>query len=283
VQADTDVTSDIQPPERSGLARRSVASTLSVALFGLLAACRGQPTDPLTQLRPGSAAGANLLVITLDTTRADHLGCYANATAETPVIDALAARGIRFASTVTPAPVTLPAHTSLFTGLYPPTHGVRNNGEYRLAPDHQTLAEILQANGYETGAFVSAFILDARFGLNQGFDRYDDRVAAATGSAFPAGTQERRAAAVTDAALEWLATRESTRPFFAWVHYFDPHAPYQPPEPFAARFAGRLYDGEIAYMDTQIGGLLRGLQQAARADRTLIVVVGDHGEGLAAR
>jgi arylsulfatase A-like enzyme/Flp pilus assembly protein TadD len=225
------------------------------------------------------AAGMNVLVITLDTTRADRLGCYGRAQASTPHLDALARVSVRFANASSVAPTTLPAHASLFTGLYPPAHGVRLNGEFRLGPEQVTLAEHLKGRGYDTAAFVSAFVLDARYGLNQGFDHYDDRVEAQPGGGFPAGVVERRADRVTDAALAWIERRR-IRPFLAWVHYFDPHAPYRPPAPFDARFADSPYDGEIAFVDEQLGRILERLRPGGLEERTVIVVVGDHGESL---
>jgi arylsulfatase A-like enzyme len=235
---------------------------------------------PILSVPPGAAAGFNVLVVTLDTTRADHLGCYGYARAATPVLDRLAAGGVRFAEAVTVAPETLPAHATLFTGLLPPRHGVRINAESRLESRHVTLAEVARARGYETAAFVSAFVLDARFGLDQGFDLYDDRVETAEGAAFAPGNNERPAGRTTDAALAWLQGRDRRRPFLAWVHYFDAHAPYDPPEPLARRFSGSPYDGEIAFMDSQLGRVLQGLDDTGQRDKTLIVVVGDHGESL---
>ncbi len=235
---------------------------------------------PLAPLKSGLARGRNLLVVTLDTTRPDHLGCYGDARAETPRLDRLAAEGLRFTEAVSVAPVTLVAHSSLFTGTYPTTHGVRHNAEYRLRPEAATLAEALSAAGYDTAAFVSAFVLDARYGLDQGFARYDDRVEAATSGGFATGTNERRADRTTDAALAWLAQRPAGKPFFGWVHYFDPHAPYLPPAPYDQRFAGRLYDGEIAFTDSQVGRLLDGLAARGLDRDTVVLVAGDHGESL---
>ena len=229
---------------------------------------------------PGAAAGFNILLVTLDTTRADRIGSYGYGPAATPVLDRLAAAGVRFAEAVTVAPETLPAHATLFTGLLPPGHGVRINTEGRLGSRHQTVAEVARARGYRTAAFVSAFVLDARFGLDQGFDHYDDRVDVTRGTAFASGTNERRAGETTDAALAWLRSGDRARPFLLWVHYFDAHAPYDPPAPFASRFAGSLYDGEIAYVDAQLGRLLQGLDTAGVRDKTLVIVVGDHGESL---
>ncbi len=235
-----------------------------------------------SRLVSGSAADFNVLLITLDTTRADRLGCYGYGSAATPHLDALAAGGIRFDDAVTLVPITLPAHSTILTGLEPARHGVRNNGEFELDEGHTTLAEVLQGEGYQTGAFVSAFVLDARFGLDQGFDTYDDNVD--LDSANRAGLinriHERPADRVTDAAVNWLQAKDRNRPFFCWVHYFDPHAPYKPPPPFDGRFRGRPYDGEIAFMDAQIGRLMQALAAQGRRESTLVIVVGDHGESL---
>ncbi len=233
---------------------------------------------------PGAAAGWNVLLITLDTTRADRLGCYGYAHAETPHLDALAAGGVRFDDAVTCVPMTLPSHASIHTGLYPPNCDVRDNGLFTLDAAHETLAERLRAEGYATAAFIAAFVLDRRYGLDQGFDVYNDDITlkyrqAGVRQAMP----QRPADAVVDDALRWLdgyVREPARRPFFLWVHLFDPHTPYLPPEPFRSRFAGFLYDGEIAFMDQQVGRLLDGLRSHGLAERTLSVAVGDHGEGL---
>jgi arylsulfatase A-like enzyme/predicted negative regulator of RcsB-dependent stress response len=176
--------------------------------------------------------------------------------------------------------MTLPAHSSILTGLNPPNHGVRNNGEYRLAQEHTTLAEVLKGEGYDTGAFISAFVLDGRYGLDQGFDLYDGSVDPAVSLTMTDSINERTASSVTDAALDWLGTRDPARPFFAWVHYFDPHQPYRAPDEYRAQFPRRPYDSEIAYMDAEIGRLLGSLQASGVKERTLVIAVGDHGEGL---
>ena len=236
-----------------------------------LGSCAPNP-EPLSS---GAAAGFNLALVTLDTTRADRLGAYGYEKAETPNLDRLAREGIRYGDAVSPAPITLVSHASILTGLDPDHHGVRHNGEYRLDPSQVTLAEVLQSKGYETAAFVSGFVLDARYGLAQGFDRYDDRTEAFAGQPF-GGLGERSAEAVTDTALEWLGKRDPSKPFLLWVHYYDPHAGYKPPEPFAGRFPGSPYDGEIAYMDSQVGRLVAALE--ATGPKLLVVVAGDHGE-----
>ncbi len=239
----------------------------------------GSPAAAKLDAAPGAAAGWNLLLITLDTTRADRLGCYGRTQARTPHLDRLAAEGVRFADAVATVPVTLPSHSSIMTGDYPPTHGVRDNGTYRLVESETTLAERLKQEGYATGAFVSAFVLDGRYGLSQGFDKYDDHIRTATGEA---NNPQRPADAVVDAALEWLKSRRAAspeQPLFAWVHFYDPHSPYSPPEPFKTDFSDP-YDGEVAFMDEQIGRLLSEYAAIAPMERTVVAVVGDHGEGL---
>lgn len=231
----------------------------------------------------GRAAGFDVLLVTLDTVRADHLGCYGDADAATPVIDALAARGLRFDQALATAPITLASHSSIMTGLYTPHHGVRDNGYYTLGAELDTLAETLHEEGYATAAFVAAYVLDRRYGLAQGFDRYDDAVVPSLPSEARTEYNERPADAVTTAALTWLEPhlrQDDPRPYFLWVHYFDPHWPYTPPPAFASRFAGRPYDGEIAFVDTQIGRLVDLLEQRNRLDRTLVVVTADHGDAL---
>jgi arylsulfatase A-like enzyme/tetratricopeptide (TPR) repeat protein len=214
------------------------------------------------------AGKPHVVLVTLDTTRADHIGCYGSAVASTPSLDALAGEAIVFGDAVTTVPVTLPAHTSIMTGLTPLRHGVRNNGSFRLEARFHTLAEYLSFEGYETGAFVGSFILDRRFGLEQGFGAYDDRL-----------TNERPAAETTARAIEWLESRKRS-PVFLWVHYFDPHTPWTPPEPFAERTAGTLYDAEISAMDAGFGELLAALRGRGLYDRAHLIVIGDHGEGL---
>jgi choline-sulfatase len=233
-----------------------------------------------SQLRDGAAAGYNVVVLTLDTTRADHIGCYGYAPAATPRLDGLAARGLRFADAVSTAPITLPAHASIFTGLNPPGHGARHNAEFNLAADQTTLAEVLNGQGYDTAAFVSAFVLDSRFGLDQGFDHYDDDISVASRSVVDREGNERLAGNVTAAAIDWLQGRDADKPFFMWVHYYDPHNPYLPPAPFSFDFRSQPYDGEIAYMDQEIGRLLDAIDEAGARKRTLVIVVGDHGESL---
>ncbi|MGA1868125.1 MAG: tetratricopeptide repeat protein [bacterium] len=227
----------------------------------------------------------NVLIITIDTLRADHLSCFDYKQIQTPHIDALAREGICFTSAYTPVPITLPSHSSIFTGQYPIMHNVRNNGTYHLAQESITLAEIFKSAGYTTGAFVGAFVLDSRFHLNQGFDVYDDRMD--TGEK---GKElffdERRAEKVVNAAVEWLVNVKDD-PFFLWIHCFDPHAPYDPPPayqpvltPFQQNMDTALYDGEIAYVDKCMGELFEAMKQLGVYDNTLICFTSDHGESL---
>lgn len=227
--------------------------------------------------KAGDLRGFNVLLITMDTTRADRLGCYGNETIRTPVLDRLAREGVIFSRAEATAPSTVPSHASILTGLYPAHHGARVNGMYRLDGRHTTLAEALAAQGYDTGAVVSAFVLDSRFGLDQGFQSYDDDLRDAEQPALYR-YQERKADATTDRAVRWLRQGRD-QPFFLWVHYFDPHAVYDPPSPYREQSVNP-YDGEIAFVDAQVGRLLEALDEAKVSDRTLVVVVGDHAESL---
>ena len=226
-----------------------------------------------------SPADLNLLVITLDTTRADRLGAYGYAAAQTPALDRLAREGVLFEQANTSAPITLPAHSTLFTGRFPPSHGVRDNGGFYLDPAQITLAEVLQQRHVRTGAFVAAYVLDGKWGVNQGFDTYFDNFDLSKYRGISLGDIQRPANEVMDEALKWLDQVRSSR-FFGWLHLYDPHTPYEAPEPFRSRFPGRPYDAEIAFTDAQVGRLVTYLDTHDLLDRTLIVVVGDHGESL---
>ena len=235
----------------------AVAALTAIVVWRL--ACRPRP---------------NVLLITLDTTRADRLGCYGCAEAGTPALDRLAREGLRFTRACSHTPLTLPSHATIFTGRYPPEHGLRDNMHHRLGKDTPTLATKLKALGYRTAAFVASYDLDRQFGLARGFDVYDDRMSppAKGDSVYE---RENRADVVADRALAWLA-QNAGQPFFCWVHFYDPHAPYDPPPPFNSNFRNP-YDGEIAFMDSQIGRLLAFLDQRGLAERTLIVACADHG------
>lgn len=228
----------------------------------------------------------NVLVITLDTTRADVLGCYGRSSARTPNLDRLAAEGFLFRQAVSAAPITLPSHATLFTGTYPPVHGVRDNGLFQLPAESETLAEILAARGWATGAAIGAFPLARQFGIGQGFAFFDDRVKGDSEELQGQETEprgkiyfdERSAVQVNDAILPWIR-EHLDQPFFAWIHYWDAHHPLVPPAPFDQLFEHDLYQGEVAFVDESLGAVLRALREGGVDDRTLIVVVGDHGEG----
>ena len=221
----------------------------------------------------------NVLLITLDTTRWDRIGAYGDGSAVTPNLDRLAGEGVLFEQAIAPAPLTLPAHSTIFTGLLPPRHGVRDNGGYVLDPRHTTLASSLKAAGRSTAGFVGAFVLDAKFGLDAGFDTYVDNFNVARQRFVSLGSIARPAAEVVDNAMPWLEAHASA-PFFAWLHFYDAHSPYTPPEPFLSQFRDRPYAGEIAYVDSQVGRVLQWLDTRGLADRTVVVVIGDHGESL---
>lgn len=250
---------------------RHLFATLLLACIGLLlAACAPAYEDP---------SDYSLLLVTLDTTRADHIGAYGGQVA-TPTLDRLAAEGVVIDTAISQAPLTLPAHSSVFTGQYPATHGVRHNGIYRLPPEKLTLAEQFQAAGFQTSAFVGAYVLDERFGLNQGFTLYDgvgqDTTAIPEKDLFQV---ERSAEEVNAAVFNWLDQRPPGR-FFAWVHYYDPHKPYAPPAETTFALEGEGYDREISYVDASLGALLANLRARDLAGKTVVLVVGDHGESL---
>lgn len=227
----------------------------------------------------------NVLLITLDTTRADRFSSYGYPEPTTPNLDALASEGSLFESAFSTAPITLPSHTSIMTGTYPMFHGTRDNSTYVVREDVTTMAEVLAEKGYDTGAVVGAFVLDSQFNLDQGFAQYDDdldemwskdELEDRAKDAF--GFAERKANLVTAAALRWLRQPRS-KPFFLWLHYFDPHQPVNPPEPHHSRFT-EPYCGELAFADEQIGHVFNELKKQGVYDKTLIVVTADHGEGL---
>ena len=226
------------------------------------------------QGRPNS-----VLLITIDTVRADHLACYGYRRIETPAIDSLAREGIRFEHAYAQVPLTLPSHTVILTGTYPMFNGVRDLTSTGLPGTVPTLAEVLHRKGYQTAAFVSSFVLNSMWGLNRGFEVYDDAMDAATSGNKSPSLLERHGDHTVDRALAWLNSH-SGHPFFLWVHLYDPHSPYRPPEPFHTRYAGHLYDGEIAFDDVQIGRLLGSLRRLGLYDNALIALAGDHGESL---
>ncbi len=215
----------------------------------------------------------NLLLITLDTTRVDRLGAYGYEAAQTPHLDSLARDGARFTRAYAHVPLTLPSHASLFTGTFPPEHGIHDNGRNSLGPELTTLAEVFRIHGYRTGAFIAALALDGSFGLDRGFDVYGDDLGQPTEGA--PRLLQRRANFVVDEALAWLNAGDE--PFFAWVHFYDPHARYEAPADFAM---DDPYDAELSFMDAQVGRLLGWLNSRQLAQNTLIIAIADHGESL---
>lgn len=257
--------------------RSSFAALFALTTVVMAAGCRPGASRSSSPVRP------NVLLVTIDTLRADHIGCYGYTDASTPAIDALAKRGVRFETAVVHAPLTGPSHASILTGLIPLGHGFRNNSGFTLSPRVRTAAEDFRHAGYRTAAFVSGFPLDRRFGFDRGFETYDDHL--------PKGNDRRRtpyverfADATTDAALRWLQTStaaaESASRWFLWVHYYDPHAPYEPPADLAERYRQSPYDGEIAFVDRQLARLLNALDAGNETARTIVLVTADHGESL---
>lgn len=236
-----------------------------------------RPADPLQRARAVLAdkrpapASLSVVLITLDTLRADVLGCYGGSVA-TPNIDRLAREGFLFEQATATVPLTLPSHGSIMTGLLPVRHGVRDNGGFFLEPSFTTLAERFQIAGYATGAFVGSWVLERRWGLSQGFDHYAD--------SFVEEEFQRRGDTVVADALAWLGQVPTGRRFLAWVHLFDPHTPYDPPEPYRSRYASQPYHGEVAFVDALVGRLLEGLDRSGRRENTIVVLMADHGEGL---
>jgi arylsulfatase A-like enzyme/tetratricopeptide (TPR) repeat protein len=240
-------------------------TSLLAASLSLLPSCaRKKESSPM-----------NVLVITIDTMRADHVGFYGDAKAQTPTLDRLARNGIAFRNCYTAVPLTLPSHCSIFTGRLPIAHGVRNNGFYRLGNDELTLARLLKDRGYRTAALIAAYVLMGKYGLNNGFDWYDDalrsdELSGDFDSEIPADQVYKK--------FHKYMTSGLQAPFFLWVHLYDPHKPYHPPQEYARRFPNDAYRGEIAFTDSVIGQMLRDLQEQGLTENTLVVVAGDHGE-----
>lgn len=249
--------------------RLLIVVLVAVGLGGILVYFRSPPR-------------VNLLLITLDTTRADRLGCYGYELALTPRLDALAKNGVLFERAYAPAPMTSPSHTSIMTGLWPPEHGVHTNALTVLDPNIPTMAELLQKQGYATAAFPAASMLAARFGLNRGFQSYfDDLSDPRTGADRMQRSRDGRS--IADLSIQWLNEQHQAdaEPFFCWLHFYDPHDPYHfHPEEFDAKFRDRPYDAEIAYVDRQIGRIIDELERLGELKNTVIVVAGDHGESL---
>jgi len=227
----------------------------------------------------GAQAARNIVLITIDTLRTDRLGCYGGRRISTPTIDGLAADGVLFEKAFTPMPLTAPSHATIMTGRYPISHGLRLNGTSILAEGETTLAEIARERGLRTGAVVSCLVLASRFGLNQGFDLYYDEGISGTAEGHGLWYDERKAVKSVARAVKWLEA-ESDRPFFLWLHLFDPHHPYDPPEPFKHTYASRPYDGEVVYADRALARLVQKLKDLGHYDDSIIILSGDHGESL---
>lgn len=256
----------------------------AVAIAGWLLVAAGQVgATEAPEMSPAAAdARPNVVLITIDTLRADHLGVYGYKEIQTPAIDQLARSGARFVHAYTPVPITLPAHTALMTGSFPMATGMHDFSGNKLSPNIPALATVLSKNGYQTAAFIGAAVLDSRFGLNQGFETYFDHFDFSRLDETNLDLSERRGDQVMDEALGWLKRQPARpgQPFFLWVHLYDPHFPYTPPEPYATRYRSHPYDGEIAFADTQVGRLMAYLKERRLDAGSVIVLVGDHGEGL---
>jgi choline-sulfatase len=265
-------------------------AALLASLAGIVATTPARPrpqADPPQAARmwhghPGRVPSSDIFLITIDTLRADHVGCYGDRTIRTPGLDRLAEDGVRFSNAFTPSPITNASHASILTGLVPSHHGVRDFG-IPISPGVTTLAEVLKAHGYTTAAFIGSVILDSHGlapGFDRGFDYYDNFPPNLPRTASRYQRLERRGMDVEHRAESWMLAHAGAQPKFVWVHFYDPHDPYDPPEPYRTEYAGRLYDGEIAYADSALGRFLDFLSQQRIYQDAAIVVVGDHGEGL---
>ncbi len=246
----------------------------AVIAIGMLWAVSGEGRDPAPAIPSPS-----VLLITIDTLRADHVGCYGYARVETPAIDGLAAQGVRFENAYAQAPITLPSHAAILTGTYPMFNGVRDFTSPGLPVNIPTLAEMLRRRGYRTAAFVSSYALNSMWGLNRGFDVYDDDLGLEPGRSNDLFLVERRGDRTVDRLLTWL-NQQGSAPFFVWLHLYDPHSPYRPPEPYLSRYASHPYDGEIAFDDAQVARVFTRLKETHRFDAMAVLLLSDHGESL---
>jgi arylsulfatase A-like enzyme/Flp pilus assembly protein TadD len=261
----------------SGRAGRS-ARLFPAALLGFLAAtsCAPRNNQPATEakVRP-----LNVVVVTIDTLRPDHLHCYGYPNIKTPTLDRLAGSGVLFENAVAQAPLTPPSHASIFTGQYPTVHHVRSTGGFVLQSSAHPLARILHEKGWDTAAFISSAVLKKIFGFNNGFDVYDDQMPKPVKGAEFREDPERRGGDTVDRAVAWLGS-QSGKPYFLWVHLYDPHLPYNPPGEFKDEYRKSPYDGEIAYADQQVGRLLDAVAKKDPQGNTIVAVLSDHGESL---
>ncbi len=259
------------------------------AMAAIIAGCgrSERPDRPTTGERTSTRAltgvdqqDLNVVLITIDTLRSDRVSSYGSTLVDTPNIDGFASEGVLFSNAASTVPFTLPAHSSILTGLYPPGHGVRENVGYTLDPGIPTLAEILSDGGWTTAGFVSAFVLDGRWGIGRGFDHYFDDFDLAEFDTPNLSSVQRSGDVTIGEAVRWLDGRPQDAPFFLWLHLYDPHDPYTPPEPFKSQYPGRAYDGEVAYTDSLIGDFRKALEERGLMENSLVILTSDHGEGL---
>jgi choline-sulfatase len=257
--------------------------TLTAAVTARGQTTASKPAQRKTQPRTGATRSSvtrpSVILITIDTLRADHVGCYGAQTVKTPTLDGLARDGVVFERAISQVPLTWPSHAVILTGTYPFQNGVQDFTGQPLAQQFRSVAQAFQKTGYATGAVVSAFVLDRSWGLARGFDFYDDAFSAATFEKKDTGLVDRRAGESVAHAITWLK-KTPRRPFFLWLHLYDPHSPYDPPEPYRSEYHSHLYDGEIAYADHELGNLMAWLKQNHLYDSSLIVALSDHGESL---
>jgi arylsulfatase A-like enzyme/Tfp pilus assembly protein PilF len=258
---------------------------VSVSMMGCGREEQSVARPPVEQPRARSLEGVeqkdlNVILVTLDTLRSDRLSCYGSALVDTPNIDGFASEGVLFSNAASTVPFTLPAHSSILTGLYPPGHGVRENVGYTLDPSIPTLAEVLSEGGWDTAGFVGAFVLDGRWGIDRGFDHYFDDFNLADFETANLSSVQRSGDVTIAEAVRWLDERPRDAPFFLWLHLYDPHDPYTPPEPFKSQYPGRPYDGEVAYTDSLIGEFRLALEQRNLLATSMVILTADHGEGL---
>ena len=258
--------------------RRSLFIFIGLLWAELASSQPANSARPSTQARK-SAAHPNVILITIDTLRADHVGCYGARNVKTPTLDGLAGDGIVFEHAISQVPLTWPSHAAILTGTYPFQNGVQDFTGEPLSPQFRSVAQAFKAAGYRTGAVISAFVLDRSWGLGRGFDFYDDAFSAQTFERKDIGLVDRRAGESVDHAIAWLK-KSPQRPFFLWLHLYDPHSPYDPPEPFRTEYHDHLYDGEIAYADHELGRLIAWLKENRLYDSALIAMLSDHGESL---
>jgi arylsulfatase A-like enzyme/Flp pilus assembly protein TadD len=255
-----------------------IVSIVAAALFPAVAAAAGAPASKPARA-PKSPPRPNVILITIDTLRADHVGCYGAQSVKTPTLDGLARDGVVFERAISQVPLTWPSHAVILTGTYPFQNGVQDFTGQPLAPQFRSVAQAFKQAGYATGAVVSAFVLDRSWGLGRGFDFYDDAFSAEAFQKKDIGLVDRRAEESVAHALAWLK-KTPRQPFFLWLHLYDPHNPYNPPEPYRTEYKSHLYDGEIAYADHELGRLIAWLKQSKLYDSSLIVALSDHGESL---